>query len=62
MSNEETTLAKPATQTAASQPTQPVPTPAAVESGHGSSRKSKEIHDRLYGPIKLESLLRAWCA
>ena len=31
--------------------TQPVPTPAVVES------KSKEILDRLYGPIYLESLL-----
>ena len=41
-----------------SQPaTQPVPTPAAAESSHGSSRESKEILDRLYGPIKLESLL-----
>ena len=37
--------------------TQPVPAPAAAEGSHGSSRESKEILDRLYGPIYLESLL-----
>ena len=37
--------------------TQPVPAPAAAESSHGSSRELKEILDRLYGPIYLESLL-----